>query len=174
MSDDYLLAALRVAAGTDPMPARVAADARGAFGLHLPGAVTATPVAVPPAPAGGYGTRSGTRADRRSYQDLPTRIWSDGCPLDGESRLLRFAVDGLTIDVEVAICDSHFDLAGQVHPAPGEGTRVEIRTPYVSKVRYPSEAGEFATTGLPHGWLSVVCHRPAHPPVATRWHRVRP
>jgi hypothetical protein len=159
--DESLLAALRIAAGTDPIPARVSADARAVYGLRLPGAVTAGPVALP-AEAGARpmaGVRSGPR--------------SDGCADVGEPRLLRFAADGLTIDVEVTICDSHIDLAGQVQPAPGRDARVEIRTPHVSKIRFPSETGEFATTGLPHGWLSVVCHRPGNPPVATRWQCIR-
>ncbi|MEV7965599.1 hypothetical protein AB0O34_06395 [Sphaerisporangium sp. NPDC088356] len=157
--DEYVLAALRIAAGADPVPARVSTDARAVYGLRLPGAVTAGPVGVPS--SAGTGARP------------PSGIRSDGCPADGEPRLLRFAAGGVTIDVEITVCDSHIDLAGQVQPAPGKGARVEIRTPHVSKIRFPSESGEFATTGLPHGWLSVVCHRPGNPPVATRWQCVR-
>ncbi|WP_308250037.1 hypothetical protein [Sphaerisporangium fuscum] len=159
VEDEYLLAALRMASGADPPPARVCADARAVYGLRLPGAVTAGPVALPAGPGAGLGARS--------------RVLPDGCSAGEEPRLLRFAADGLTIDVEITVCDSHIDLAGQVHPAPERGSRVEIRTPHVSKIRFPSETGEFATTGLPHGWLSVVCHRPGSAPVATRWHCVR-
>ncbi|WP_405145816.1 hypothetical protein OG589_02680 [Sphaerisporangium sp. NBC_01403] len=157
--DEYVLAALRIAAGADPVPARVSTDARAVYGLRLPGAVTAGPVGVPSGTGVGAWPPSGVR--------------SDGCPADGEPWLLRFAAGGLTIDVELTVCDSHIDLAGQVQPAPGKGARVEIRTPHVSKIRFPSDTGEFATTGLPHGWLSVVCHRPGNPPVATRWQCVR-
>jgi hypothetical protein len=157
--EEHLLAALRIAAGTDPMPGRVHSDARAAYVLRLPGAVTAAPV-----PAGAGSSATGARSNVRS----------GGLPADEEPRLMRFAAGGLTIDVEITVCDSHLDLAGQVQPAPGKGARVEIRTPYVSKIRFPSESGEFATTGLPHGWLSVVCHRPDAAPVATRWQCVRP
>jgi hypothetical protein len=159
--EEYLLAALRIASGADPVPARVSVEARAVYGLRLPGAVTAGPVELPT--DGGAWPLSGVRS----------AIRSDGCSAEGEPRLLRFAADGLTIDVEITVCDSHLDLAGQMHPAPAKGARVEIRTPHVSKIRFPSETGEFATTGLPHGWLSVVCHRPGDPPVATRWHRIR-
>ncbi|GAA3794988.1 hypothetical protein GCM10022226_12870 [Sphaerisporangium flaviroseum] len=157
--DEYVLAALRIAAGADPLPARVSADARAVYGLRLPGAVTASPVRPAPEAATGVRPLGGVR--------------SDGCADDGDPRLLRFAAEGLTIDMEVTVCDSHIDLAGQVHPAPGDGARVEIRTPHVSKIRFPTETGEFATTGLPLGWLSVVCHRPDRPPVATRWQCIR-
>jgi hypothetical protein len=161
--DEYVLAALRIAAGADPLPARVSMDARAVYALRLPGAVTAGPVEPPPDAATGIRPLGGVRSG----------VHADGCPDDDEPRLLRFAADGLTIDVEITVCDSHIDLAGQVHPAPSEGARVEIRTPHVSKIRFPSETGEFATTGLPHGWLSIVCHRPDNPPVATRWQCIR-
>lgn len=90
-----------------------------------------------------------------------------------EPRLLRFGADDLTIDIEITFRDSYLDLAGQVHPAPARGTRVEIRTPHISKIRFPTETGQFATTGLPHGWLSLVCHRPNARPIATNWQCIR-
>ncbi|GGK82560.1 hypothetical protein Sme01_37980 [Sphaerisporangium melleum] len=93
---------------------------------------------------------------------------------EGQPHLLRFAGGGLSIDVEITMGDSHLDLAGQVHPAAAGGTRVEIRTPHLSKIRFTTESGAFATTGLPHGWLSIVCHRVDAPPVATRWQCFRP
>lgn len=161
--DEFLLAALRIAAGADPMPARVLTDANAVYGLRLPGSVTAGPVRLPAETEAGSWSPSGVRSTSHAH----------GCSGDGEPRLLRFAADGLTIDVEIMVCDSHIDLAGQVHPAPGKGARVEIRTPHISKIRFPSETGEFATTGLPHGWLSVVCHRPDDPPVATTWQCIR-
>ncbi|WP_248958763.1 hypothetical protein [Sphaerisporangium perillae] len=157
--DEYLLAALRIAAGADPVPARVASEAHAVYGLRLPGAVTASLVAPSPDTAIGARPLPGVR--------------SNGSTAGTEPRLLRFAAEGLTIDVEITVCDSHLDLAGQVHPAPGKGARVEIRTPHVAKIRFPSESGEFATTGLPHGWLSIVCHRVGDPPVATRWQCIR-
>ncbi|MFC4589362.1 hypothetical protein [Sphaerisporangium corydalis] len=191
--DDYLLAALRIAAGSDPIPARVSADARAVYGLRLPGAVTAVPVGPPPhvgpgrrppsgTRSGGSGTRSGGDGDPLSgfgadaigVGGVGRRLGGGGRHGDGAPRLLRFAAGGVTIDVEVTIGDTHIDLAGQVRPAPGDGSRVEIRTPHISKIRFPSETGEFATTGLPHGWLSIVCHRPGLPPVATRWQCLRP
>ncbi|MEV6981192.1 hypothetical protein AB0M95_08020 [Sphaerisporangium sp. NPDC051017] len=157
--DEYLLAALRIAAGVDPVPERVGTDARAVFALRLPGAVLAGPLEPQP----------GLVADARPLAG----VRSDGCPADDEPRLLRFGADGLTIDMEVTVRDSHLDLAGQVHPAPVRGARIEIRTPHISKIRFPTENGLFATTGLPHGWLSVVYHRPGDRPVATRWHCVR-
>ncbi|GAA1276360.1 hypothetical protein GCM10009677_32570 [Sphaerisporangium rubeum] len=160
--DEYLLAALRIAAGTDPVPARVGADARAVHALRLPGAVMALPV-----PVQGDGGHRGMAAPRRGAETSLTDHEDAG------TRLLRFAAGEITFDLEVTVYAEHFDLAGQILPAPQAGTRVEIRTPYLSKVRFPAGSGDFATTGLPHGWLSVVCHRPELPPVATRWHRVR-
>ncbi|RCG25060.1 hypothetical protein DQ384_32475 [Sphaerisporangium album] len=157
--DEYLLAALRIAAGVDPVPERVGADARAAYELRLPGAILAGPLEPLP----------GLVADARPLAG----VRSDGRPAGDEPRLLRFGADGLTIDVEVTVRDSHLDLAGQVHPLPVGGARVEIRTPHISKIRFPTESGLFATTGLPHGWLSVVCHRPGDRPVATRWQCIR-
>ncbi len=177
IDDVYLLAALRLAAGTDPAPAAVGADAEAAWALRLPGATTAQPVPLP----GGVGARSGD-----------------------EPRLVRFTSDEVTIEVEFAFCDGRVDVAGQVRAAPefdrrddsgmasdgtgpgaarpaGEGdssegdvgSTVEIRTLRDSEVRIPSRTGHFAATGLPPGWLSVAWHRPGRPPVATRWLCVR-
>ncbi|MFC7388028.1 hypothetical protein [Sphaerisporangium rhizosphaerae] len=227
--DDHLLAALRLAAGADPVPAHVITDAQAVHALRLPDAVIADLVPLhdsPPGPeaedspphrdvspvevhrlldgrppgspgegrsaprfgrplgaASFSGTRpppSGTRPPVSGVRPPfarakpPAGVRSDGHASEGEPRLLRFAAEELTIDVEITVCDSHLDLAGQVLPAPGEGARVEIRTPHVSKMRLPTETGEFATTGLPHGWVSVVYHRTGAPPVATRWQCVRP
>ncbi|WP_433224135.1 hypothetical protein [Microtetraspora malaysiensis] len=151
MTDDdhlptYLLAALRMAAGADPVPGRVSASARAAFALRLPGAVVASPAEVGP----GMGARS-----------------------EGRPAMHRFDADGLTLDVEVTVADGRLDVAGQVSPAPGPGTRIEVRTPGAGSSRVPSETGHFAVTGLPPGWVSVVCHRPGRAPVATRWLHVR-
>lgn len=128
--------------------------------LRLPDAVMALPVPV----EGGAGHR-GAAAPRRGAEVLLTD--------HEDARLLRFTAGEVTFDLEVTVYAEHFDLAGQILPAPEAGTRVEIRTPYLSKVRFPAGSGDFATSGLPHGWLSVVCHRPELPPIATRWHRVR-
>ncbi|GII00520.1 hypothetical protein [Planobispora takensis] len=145
--DECLIAALHLAAGRDPAPDHVAAAARAAFSLRLPGAVTARRAAVP-AP-------SGVRADDRA-------------------RLLRFGTGDLTVDLEVDAADGLIDLAGQVSPCQEAGTWVEVRTPCLTESRVLSAAGRFAVTGLPPGWFSVVCHREDRPPVATSWTRIRP
>lgn len=147
MNDEYLLAALRLAAGQDPIPSHVSAAARDVFTLRLPHAVTATPVEC-----------AATRGVR-----------------DGEDpRLVRFEADGLSFDLEVTVGDGLIDIAGQVFPHPGEGSHVMIRTPHVTMTRELGIGGQFAATGLPPGWFSVVCHRPGRDPVATRWVRIRP
>ncbi|GII27605.1 hypothetical protein [Planotetraspora mira] len=172
MRDEYLLAALRMAAGADPVPGRVSADARAAFHLRLPGGIVATPVEI----SGPRGARSGGGAP-----DIPE---------DEGPGVRRFAVTGLTIDVEAVVADGRLEVAGQVSPAsgaetdarpdsgpsaePGTGWQVEIRTSHLSKTRDLSENGRFAVGGLPTGWVSVVCHRPGEPPVSTRWMHVRP
>ncbi len=149
-ADEYLLAALRIAAGTDPVPDRVSADARSVFALHLPGGIAAVPLAT----AAGEGARSAQPHER--------------------PRAHRYAAAGLTIDIEPVVAAGRVDVAGQISPAPGAGSLVEVRTPHVSDSRVPSEGGRFVVTGLPAGWISVVCHRPGHPPVFTRWTHVRP
>ncbi|WP_067180287.1 carboxypeptidase regulatory-like domain-containing protein [Microtetraspora niveoalba] len=151
MTDDdhlpaYLLAALRMAAGADPVPARVSQAARDAFALRLPGAVVAAPYEIEPA----VGARS-----------------------EGRPAIHRFAADGVTLDVEVTLTDGRLDVAGQVSPAPGADTLIEVRTPDTGRSRAPSDTGHFAVTGLPPGWVSVVCRRPGRAPVATRWLHVR-
>ncbi|WP_169950689.1 hypothetical protein [Microbispora sp. H11081] len=158
MREEYLLAALRMGAGTDPVPAGVSADARSAFGLLLPGGVPAGPVdvAVPPGARSADGTAHGT---------------ADGT---ADAGVRRFSAGGLVIDVETSVSGGRMEVAGQVSPAPGPDARVEVRTPHVGKVRVPSGDGHFAVAGLPPGWVSVVCHRPGHPPVFTRWFHVRP
>ncbi|MBX6385782.1 MAG: hypothetical protein IRZ07_22890 [Microbispora sp.] len=150
MREEYLLAALRMAAGADPVPERVSAAARAVFGLRVPGGVPAEPVGLPVPP----GARSG-----------------DGTRPPG---VRRFSADGLVIDIETDVAGGRMEVAGQVSPAPGPEARIEVRTPYVGKVRVPSPGGRFAVAGLPPGWVSVVCHRPGHPPVFTRWVHVRP
>ncbi|MDP9840930.1 hypothetical protein [Streptosporangium lutulentum] len=147
IDDESLIAALRLAAGHDPVPAHVSDAARAVFGLRLPGAATARPVATP-AP-------SGVRSSE-------------------ETRLLRFAAAELTVELEVTSLDGLVDLAGQVSPCPEAGTLVEIRTLHLTQSRELSPTGQFAVTGLPPGWFSVVCHRPEHAPVATSWTRIRP
>lgn len=202
MNDEvYLLAALRIGAGVDPAPLSVSATARAAYGLRLPGALTAHPVPLP-CPAGARDA--------------------------AEPRLHRFAAPGLTIDVELTHVDGRIDVAGQVTPSddvPGlaqpdpdapavprqvtpeeqappphrptpveqavaaspaghpywperivsleHGSRIVIRTLHDRWVRLPTETGYFAATGLPVGWLSVACHRPGRPPVVTRWLHTR-
>ncbi|GAA2859009.1 hypothetical protein GCM10010517_17490 [Streptosporangium fragile] len=147
IDDEFLIAALRLASGNDPVPARVTEAARAVFGLRLPGATTAHPVATP----------------------LPQGVRSAGRP-----RLLRFSAGELTVELEVSSLDGLVDLAGQISPCPEVGALVEVRTLHVTESRPLSPTGQFAVTGLPPGWFSVVCHRPEHPPVATSWTRIRP
>ncbi|AWS45658.1 hypothetical protein [Streptosporangium sp. 'caverna'] len=147
IDDESLIAALRLASGHDPVPAHVSDAARAVFGLRLPGAATARPVATP-AP-------SGVR-----YSE--------------ETRLLKFTAADLTVELEVTSLDGLVALAGQVSPCPEAGTLVEIRTLHLTQSRELSPTGQFAVTGLPPGWFSVVCHRPDHAPVATSWTRIRP
>ncbi|MEV4378202.1 hypothetical protein [Streptosporangium sp. NPDC049644] len=147
IDDESLIAALRLASGNDPVPAQVMAAARAVFGLRLPGADTARPV-VTSAPQGVRSTE--------------------------EPRLLRFVAAGLTVELEVTSLDGLVDLAGQISPCPGAGTLVEIRTPHLTESRPLSPTGQFAVTGLPPGWFSVVCHRPESLPVVTSWTRIRP
>ncbi|MEV4461888.1 hypothetical protein [Microbispora sp. NPDC049633] len=150
MREEYLLAALRMGAGADPVPEGVSASARAIFALRVPGGVPAGPVDV----AAPSGARS-----------------ADGTAQAG---VRRFSADGLVIDVETAVSGGRMEVAGQVSPAPGPDARIEVRTPHIGKVRVPSGSGHFAVAGLPPGWVSVVCHRPGHAPVFTRWIHVRP
>ncbi|MFF5112699.1 hypothetical protein [Streptosporangium sp. NPDC000509] len=147
IDDESLIAALRLASGSDPVPARVTAAAHAAFGLRLPGAVQARSV-VTPVPRGVRSTE--------------------------ETRLLRFTAAELTVELEVTSLDGLVDLAGQISPCPEAGTLVEIRTLHLTESRVLSPTGQFAVTGLPPGWFSVVCHRPECSPVVTTWTRIRP
>ncbi|MGI5155729.1 hypothetical protein [Microbispora sp. CA-102843] len=151
MKEEYLLAALRMGAGADPVPEGVSAAARAVFGLRVPGGVPAGPVDVPVPP--------GTRSSEAGTAQPGVR---------------RFCADGLVIDIETAVTGGRMEVAGQVSPVPGPDARIEVRTPHIAKVRVPSGSGHFAVAGLPPGWISVVCHRPGHPPVFTRWIHVRP
>ncbi|MFI7422777.1 hypothetical protein [Nonomuraea sp. NPDC049684] len=151
INDEYFLAALRLAAGMDPMPGHVSAAARDVYGLRVPQAVTANPADH----GGGRAARSGA----------PDR--------DDGSHLVRFVTDGLTFDLEVTVGDGLIDVAGQIFPDPGEGAAIDVRTPHLTLTRQVAQDGRFAATGLPPGWLSIVCHRPGHAPVQTRWVRIR-
>ncbi|SDR31629.1 hypothetical protein [Thermostaphylospora chromogena] len=146
IDDESLIAALRLAAGHDRIPDHVAAAARHAYRLRVPGAVTAERVDVPPA----RGVRSGSAP-----------------------RLFRFAAPDLTVDVEATPCGGLLDLAGQVTPAP-DGGLVRVRTPHLDETRRLPSSGRFAVTGLPFGWFSVVVDRSPAPPVVTAWTRFRP
>ncbi|MFI7637556.1 hypothetical protein [Nonomuraea sp. NPDC049400] len=147
INDEYFLAALRLASGNDPIPGHVSAAARDAYGLRVPGAVTAAPGEC----AAAGGVRDG-----------------EGC------HLVRFVTADLTFDLEVTIGDGLIDVAGHISPNPGEGALIDVKTPHLTLTRRISLTGEFAVTGLPPGWLSVVCHRVGQNPVQTRWVRIRP
>ncbi|WP_431910718.1 hypothetical protein [Nonomuraea jabiensis] len=147
INDEYFLAALRLASGNDPMPGHVSSAARDVYRLRVPGAVMADPTDL--------GAAGGVRDDESSH-------------------LVRFVVAGLTFDLEITIGDGLIDVAGHVAPYPGEGALIDVRTPHLTLTRRIAGSGDFAATGLPPGWLSVVCHRPGHKPVQTRWVRIRP
>jgi hypothetical protein len=149
MSDELLVAAMRLAAGVDPVPAAVSAGARSALDLFVPGSLLATPVPVEPAGGARSGPSSGTE-------------------------LHRFTAGGLSVTVEIEPDDGRLRVSGQVTPPPGPEGWVEIHTPHLAKARMPSASGGFAATGIPPGWLRVVCHRPGEPPVVTRWVLARP
>jgi hypothetical protein len=148
--DEYFLAALRLTAGSDPIPRHVSAAARDVYGLRVPRART---------------------ADAVECAEIRTSSGSRGA--DG-SHLVRFVAAGLTFDLEVTVGDGLIDIAGQVSPYPGEDAYVDVKTPHLTLTRGIAHDGQFAATGLPPGWLSVVCHRPGHAPVQTRWVRIRP
>ncbi|MCF6471599.1 hypothetical protein FAF44_24855 [Nonomuraea sp. MG754425] len=146
INDEYFLAALRLASGNDPIPGQVSAAARDAYRLRIPQAVTAAHEA----------------ATIRSVRD------------DDSSHLVRFITAGLTFDLEVTEGDGLIDVAGHVSPYPGEGALVDVRSPHMTLTRRITHTGHFLATGLPPGWLSVVCHRPGHAPIQTTWVRIRP
>lgn len=147
IDDETLIAALRLAAGGDPIPAHVAETARRAHALRVPGAVLARPTSVP----------------------RPGGVRTATAP-----RLLRFVTPGLTVDVEFSLSGGLVDLAGRITPNPGEGGEVLIRTPYLSEPRHLSVSGQFAATALPPGWFSLVIDRSPAPRVVTSWTRVKP
>ncbi|TYB51946.1 hypothetical protein FXF51_52195 [Nonomuraea sp. PA05] len=146
INDEYFLAALRLASGNDPIPSQVSAAARDAWRLRIPQAVTAAHEAA---------TIRSMRADDSSH-------------------LVRFVSAGLTFDLEVTEGDGLIDVAGHISPYPGEGALVDVRSPHLTLTRRIAHTGHFVATGLPPGWLSVVCHRPGHAPIQTTWVRIRP
>ncbi|GAB3140678.1 hypothetical protein [Microbispora hainanensis] len=192
MKEEYLLAALRMGAGADPVPEGVSAAARAVFGLRVPGGVPAGPVDLPVSPGARSAADSGTAQAERAQpetahagtaQDETTRPGTAqagtaqaGTAQTGTAQagVRRFSADGLVIDVETTVTEGRMEVAGQVSPAPGPDATIEVRTPHIAKVRTPSGSGHFAVAGLPPGWVSVVCHRPGHPPVFTRWIHVHP
>jgi hypothetical protein len=147
--DAYLIAALRLASGDDPIPARVSRASRELYSLRVPDVVTADDVQT-----------SATRKVRN--------VAEDGL------RLLRFAAKEYVLDLEVSADDGLVNVAGQVSPHPGAGSLVDVRTPSATATRGLSDTGQFAFAGLPPGWVHVICYRPGRPPLATRWLRVRP
>ncbi|WP_043614480.1 hypothetical protein [Nonomuraea candida] len=147
INDEYFLAALRLASGNDPIPIQVSASARDAYRLRIPQAVTAA--------------RTESAAIRSVRED-------------DSSHLVRFVAAGLTFDLEVTEGDGLIDVAGHISPYPGEGALVDVRSPHMTLTRRIAHTGHFVATGLPPGWLSVVCHRPGHAPIQTTWVRIRP
>ncbi|MEV4168706.1 MULTISPECIES: hypothetical protein [unclassified Nonomuraea] len=147
INDEYFLAALRLASGNDPIPMQVSAAARDAYRFLVPRAVTAA---------------YAESATIRSVRD------------DDSSHLVRFVAAGLTFELEVTEGDGLIDVAGHISPYPGEGALVDVRSPHLTLTRRIAHTGHFVATGLPPGWLSVVCHRPGHAPIQTTWVRIRP
>ncbi|MFG2077622.1 hypothetical protein SAMN05421874_13126 [Nonomuraea maritima] len=147
INDEYFLAALRLSSGHDPIPRHVSATAREAFALRVPHALTAAPAEC---------------SAVRGVRD------------DDGSHLVRFVAAGLTFDLEVTEGDGLIDVAGLVSPYPGDDSLVDVRTPHMTLTRRIGPTGHFAVTGLPPGWISVVCHRPGLAPVQTTWVRIRP
>ncbi|SDG33620.1 hypothetical protein SAMN05421505_103240 [Sinosporangium album] len=96
--DEAILAALRIAAGADPVPTGVTSAARAAFTLRLPGAAVAD--ALPDLEVSGI--RSAVAADH----DDP--LMGDG------NRLLRFSAEGLIVELEFTLNGELLDLAGQI------------------------------------------------------------
>jgi hypothetical protein len=151
INDEYFLAALRMAVGMDPMPGHVSASARDAFGLWVPQAVTANPA-----------ERAGAR---------PART---GRAVPDDFHSVRFVSAGLTFDLELTVGDGLINVTGMISPNPGEGATIDLKTPHMTLSRRINHGGQFVATGLPPGWLSVVCNRPGYTPVQTRWVRIRP
>ncbi|GII54876.1 hypothetical protein Pth03_32650 [Planotetraspora thailandica] len=172
MRDEYLLAALRMAVGIDPVPGRVSADARAAFKLRLPGGIIAAPVETsrPHGARGGTLETNPSNAGSSGGRGGAPGLWAGG------PRLHRFTTPDLTIDVEPVVADGRLEVAGQVSSSsePDPGWHVEVRTAHITKTRELPRSGQFAVGGLPVGWFSVVCHRPGEPAVSTRWLHVRP
>ncbi|MFI6504369.1 hypothetical protein [Nonomuraea typhae] len=146
-NEDYLLAAIRLAAGNDAVPAHVSEAAREAYSLRVPHVVTAATVEC---------------VTMRNVRGVPG------------PHTIRFATDDFAFDLEFTVNDGLIDVAGQILPYPGEGSHVDVRTPHMTMNRRLAGTGQFAVTGMPPGWFNVVCHRPGKPPVATRWLRIRP
>lgn len=177
MREEYLLAALRMGAGADPVPEGVSAAARAVFGLRVPGGVPAGPVDLPVPQGARFAADAGTAQDEHAQAERAQPETAQGettRPGTAQAGVRRFSADGLVIDVETTVTGGRMEVAGQVSPAPGPDATVEVRTPHIAKVRTPSGSGHFAVVGLPPGWVSVVCHRPGHPPVFTRWIHVHP
>ncbi|RJL34388.1 hypothetical protein [Bailinhaonella thermotolerans] len=143
--EEGLLAALRIAVGTDPVPEHVRESAEAAFAFHIPGAVLAEP--------------------------LPRCRTAGASRGDPGSQLMRFEAAGSVIEVELTPHGDRVDLAGRLTPAgPAEA---EIRTTETTLRRTLTPTGQFAATGLSPGWLSVVCHPPTGTPITTPWIRTR-
>ncbi len=199
MTDEvYLLAALRIGAGVDPAPLSVSAAARAAYALRLPGALTAELVPLPQPTGARDGAEPRlhrfaapgltidvelTHADGRVDVAGQVALSSGPAPVQGGHALpLDLPAPGEHTD---ALSDGRVPAAERApalgHAAVNEHTpwshrtastarsRVVIRTPHDRWVRLPTETGYFAATGLPVGWLSIACHLPGRPTVATRW-----
>jgi hypothetical protein len=192
----YLLAALRIGAGVDPAPLSVSAAARAAYALRLPGALTAELVPLPQPTGARDGAEPRLHRFAAPGLTIDVELTHTDARVDvaGQVTLSPVPVQGArTLPLDRPVPGEHTDAlsdgrvpAAERAPAPGHaavnehapwshrtgspaGGRVVIRTPHDRWVRLPTETGYFAATGLPVGWLSIACHLPGHPTVATRW-----
>jgi len=89
-----------------------------------------------------------------------------------QPRLVTFDAADLRVEVEVEAGrqGNGRRLLGQL--VPPQPARIEARDGTGGRRSVEAdEAGRFAIDQLPAGPLSLWCHRPGHPPVATEWFR---
>jgi hypothetical protein len=85
--------------------------------------------------------------------------------LDGP-RMLTFAADEVTVEVEVSVSAAGRDLVGQL--LPPQPATVTIRCNGPDRVVAADELGRFSVAGLPAGPVSLLC-RAGDVPLATSW-----
>ncbi len=143
VDDVELLATLRgIWDAVDPVPAHVLEAARGAF----------------------------------AWRDIDTELaelildsrLEEAAVRSGDGpRLLTFATDGLTVEVEIATTSTGRNLVGQLVP-PGPAD-VTVRCNGPDRVVQADQLGRFSAPGVPPGPVSLLCRResPTGPSVLT-------